>query len=212
MDAQTRTKSYPGLFRSQAEEAFRLDAVEAIAHGWQPTAQHWTGADLVVTYTHGLPTPVAAPPDPRPASPPTPAPRDSRWPMLGAIIALVALGAITGLAVSGQGPFERGPSLGGPPGSRVLDGRTPDAQADTDDRTSCGDWHTRLSEQRRHAMSRSFLTRFREDDGVKPASPPDDDVYLMTGFLDAMCAEPGNASQPVAVMAHLVWMSEALEE
>ena len=61
MDGQTRTKSYPGLFRSQAEEAFRRDAAEAVGHGWQPTAQQWNGLDLVVTYTYGPPAPIAQP-------------------------------------------------------------------------------------------------------------------------------------------------------
>ncbi len=218
MDVQTRTKSYPGLFRSQAEEAFRLDAVEAVAHGWQPTAQHWNGTDLVVTYTSGLPIPVAPPPAP-PAEPvQTPARRDSPWPMVGAVAALVALGAITGIAVSGQGPFGGQPPVDQP--GRIVpyvppvndEGSAPDAQAATDDGTSCRDWDTGLSDQRRFAMSEAFLTTFRREDGQEPATPPDEDVYLMMGILDAMCADPGTADQPVAAIASLVWMSEALED
>jgi hypothetical protein len=217
MDVQTRTKSYPGLFRSQAEEAFRLDAVDAVAHGWQPTAQHWNGTDLVVTYAFGLPTPVAPPP-PQPAEPvQAPARRDSAWAMLGAVAALVALGAITGIAVSGQGPFGAQPPVDQP--GRIVpyvppvsdEGSAPDPQAPTGDGTSCRDWDG-LSDQRRFAMSESFLATFRREDGQEPASPPDEDVYLMMGILDAMCADPGTADQPVAAVASLVWMSEALED
>jgi hypothetical protein len=55
MDPQTRTQTYPGLFRSQAEEAFRRDAADAAAHGWYPTGQRWDGQALVVTYAYGAP-------------------------------------------------------------------------------------------------------------------------------------------------------------
>lgn len=57
MNGQTRTQSYPGLFRSQAEEAFRRDATEAAQHGWHPTREDWNGQALVVTYAYGSPAP-----------------------------------------------------------------------------------------------------------------------------------------------------------
>jgi len=53
MNGQTRTQTYPGLFQSQAEDAFRRDAAEAAQHGWFPTSQHWNGQALVVTYAYG---------------------------------------------------------------------------------------------------------------------------------------------------------------
>jgi len=214
MDARSKTKSYPGLFRSQAEEAFRRDAVEAIAHGWQPTAQQWNGVELVVTYTYGPPAPVAPPPAPAPIAGPAPDRQDSRWPMIGAIVALVSLGAITGLAVSGLGPF------GSESRSAPADVRPfvppanvgNDGQAGAGSGTSCRDWGSRLDDQRRHAMSAELLNLFRREQGTEPASPPDEDVLLMMGILDAMCAEPGNAGASVGAMASLVWMSEVLED
>lgn len=53
VDTQTHVRSYPGLFRSQAEDAFRRDASEAAGHGWHPVSQHWDGTELVVTYAYG---------------------------------------------------------------------------------------------------------------------------------------------------------------
>jgi hypothetical protein len=215
MDGQTRTKSYPGLFRSQAEEAFRRDAAEAVAHGWQPTAQQWNGLDLVVTYTYGPPAPIAQPTAPMVPPLPPPARRDSPWPMIGAITALVALGAITGLAVSGQSPFgsesKGAPSATARPYVPPANGGAA-GQAGAVSGGTCHDWDARLDEHQRHTMSVELLSGFRRDDGMEPATPPDDDVFLMSGILDAMCAEPGNAGQSVEAMASLIWMSEALQD
>jgi hypothetical protein len=61
-------------------------------------------------------------------------------------------------------------------------------------------------------MSEAFLAVFREGEGVEPAAPPADDVYLVMGILDAMCSEPGNSDQSVGAIASLVWMSDVLED
>ncbi|MET0772409.1 MAG: hypothetical protein ABWZ82_04935 [Candidatus Limnocylindrales bacterium] len=215
MDTHAKTKSYPGLFRSQAEEAFRRDAVEAVAHGWQPTAQQWNGIELVVTYTYGPPAPVAPPPVESPISARAPARKDSPVPMIGAIVALVALGAITGLAVSGQGPFGA-ESRGGAPAS--VRSFIPPAnvggggQADVETGTSCHDWGTRLDDQRRYAMAGELLSMLRREEGIEPATPPVEDVDLMMGIIDAMCSERGNEGASVGAIASLVWMSEVLED
>jgi hypothetical protein len=46
-------RSYEGLYRSQANDLFQADAVEAARHGWYPTAEQWLGGSLVVTYERG---------------------------------------------------------------------------------------------------------------------------------------------------------------
>ncbi len=53
MAQQPRVRSYEGLYRSQANDLFQADAVEAARNGWYPTAEQWLGGSLVVTYERG---------------------------------------------------------------------------------------------------------------------------------------------------------------
>jgi hypothetical protein len=56
MRRPTRVQVYPGLYRSQADERFEADAVEAAKHGWRPLEGRWNGEELAVTYVKdGLP-------------------------------------------------------------------------------------------------------------------------------------------------------------
>ena len=63
MAEQTRVLAYDGLYRSQAEDRFQADAVEAARYGWYPTTEQWLGGTLVVTYAHGKGPRRAAPAD-----------------------------------------------------------------------------------------------------------------------------------------------------
>jgi hypothetical protein len=52
MAEQVRVQVYEGLYRSQSEDFFELDATEAARHGWFPTNQTWTGSRLTVSYAY----------------------------------------------------------------------------------------------------------------------------------------------------------------
>jgi hypothetical protein len=97
MNAQTRTQSYPGTFRSQAEDSFRVDAADAARHGWFPVDQRWDGQALHVSYHFGQPVERwAAPAGAQPPSPayglPAPMPQEapSTAMLPAAVIVLVA--------------------------------------------------------------------------------------------------------------------------
>ena len=94
-----------------------------------------------------------------------------------------------------------------PPANGVAGGQAGAASGAT-----CHDWDTRSDEHQRRTAAVELLIGFRRDEGMQPVTPPDQDVDLMSGILDAMCAEPGNAGQSVEAMAGLIWMSEALED
>lgn len=111
MDDQTRTKSYPGLFRSQAEDAFRRDASEAAGHGWHPVSQHWNGTELLVTYAYGQPRPPTTAPSGQPSAPSA---RPSGTASAGGSSAVarvvlvlggVSLAVVSVLMLLGVGPF-----------------------------------------------------------------------------------------------------------
>jgi hypothetical protein len=53
MAQQPRVRSYEGLYRSQANDLFRADAVDAARHGWYPATEEWLHDTLVVTYERG---------------------------------------------------------------------------------------------------------------------------------------------------------------
>jgi hypothetical protein len=53
MATRTRVRLYKGIVEAEAEERFRSDAVWAVRDGWVPTAWHWDGLALRVTYTFG---------------------------------------------------------------------------------------------------------------------------------------------------------------
>lgn len=56
MRRPTRVQVYEGLYRSQADEHFRIDALEAARHGWRPVDEgRWNGEQLAVTYVHDAP-------------------------------------------------------------------------------------------------------------------------------------------------------------
>ena len=51
MKRQTRVQVYDGLYRSQADERFYADAMEAARHGWRAVDEgRWNGEQLAVTY------------------------------------------------------------------------------------------------------------------------------------------------------------------
>jgi hypothetical protein len=52
MAEQIRVQVYEGLYRSQSEDFFEVDATEAARHGWFPTRQAWTGSRLTVSYAY----------------------------------------------------------------------------------------------------------------------------------------------------------------
>jgi hypothetical protein len=52
MRRPTRVQVYDGLYRSQADERFEADAVEAARHGWRAVEGRWNGEQLAVTYVH----------------------------------------------------------------------------------------------------------------------------------------------------------------
>jgi hypothetical protein len=103
MTQENRTKTYEGLFPSQARDAFRVDAADAAQHGWHLVDERWNGQALIVTYEHRPePSKVASPvPAPAGADPdaPTAATRTGMgWVKvtLGALATIVAVIAVTG--------------------------------------------------------------------------------------------------------------------
>lgn len=53
MRRPTRVQTYDGLYRSQADELFHADALEAARHGWRAVDEgRWNGEQLAVTYVH----------------------------------------------------------------------------------------------------------------------------------------------------------------
>jgi hypothetical protein len=53
MRRPTRVQVYDGLYRSQADELFRMDALEAARHGWRAVDEgRWNGEQLAVTFVH----------------------------------------------------------------------------------------------------------------------------------------------------------------
>lgn len=53
MRRPTRVQVYEGLYRSQADELFQVDAREAARHGWRAVDEgRWNGEQLAVTYVH----------------------------------------------------------------------------------------------------------------------------------------------------------------
>jgi hypothetical protein len=117
MDAPTRTQTYEGLFPSQAEDRFRIDAAEAAVHGWRPIEKRWSGQALVVTFEHRPDHPMSETPAHTPADAPAPGPVTSTHSARG--WAKVTLGAFATLAaviasVLVAGSIPKSPSLAGP--------------------------------------------------------------------------------------------------
>lgn len=74
MKRPTRVQVYEGLYRSQADELFRVDAAEAARHGWRAVDEgRWNGEQLAVTFVHegrrASRRPVTGPPGPTATAP-----------------------------------------------------------------------------------------------------------------------------------------------
>jgi hypothetical protein len=53
MKRPTRVQVYEGMYRSQADDRFHADALEAAQHGWRAVDEgRWNGEQLAVTYVH----------------------------------------------------------------------------------------------------------------------------------------------------------------
>ncbi len=83
MRRPTRVQVYEGLYRSQADERFEADSVEAARHGWRAVDGRWNGEQLAVTYVHEGPgwnrkQPKAEDFAPKTDAPATPGPKRRR--------------------------------------------------------------------------------------------------------------------------------------
>ena len=202
MDTQTRIQTYPGLYRSQAEAAFRADAAQAAAHGWYPVAQQWTGTDLVVSYAYGQRARWTAPPgaaiDPNPPQLMwgSPAPgvtggmSTATRVVLGATgIGLATLAVMLLLGVGPFGPDRRTIPLGdirpyAPDATAVLDGAWHIPYPET----SCADWNSRMDAGQRWAMAGDLLAGYHAD--ARLGAPNEIDIAAFALGITAACSNP----------------------
>jgi hypothetical protein len=108
MKRPTRVQVYEGLYRSQADERFRSDALEAAKHGWRPVEGFWNGEELSVTYVHAGPDWRSRAPE-EPTLPVLKAPRSRRRTILRtSVLLLVTLAAVLVIALlAGVGDIRR---------------------------------------------------------------------------------------------------------
>jgi hypothetical protein len=194
--AVEKTVKYVGATPDEAQRRYAEGSARAVAAGWRVARVDWESKasqpTLSATY---VPAPIEQPPATSSNAsvheePPAETPA-SRWSRgvgrkgLWAAVALVALVIVAYAVLFGPERTDTTPEPETPPGSQV--GKYEQTWAKDYDATTCAEFVERMDGHERWVMAAEYLLEaHRAGDSAAPI-PPDSQVDLMTGAIDAAC-------------------------